>query len=209
MLRPAVLILALAAATPALAEGCRGADPLGPEHETPITVPSFDAWLLDEAVRFYTNAERCRRGLIPLRRDRALMRAARDHSRDMARLDFFDHQSPVPGRRRLLDRFTAAGVNFRAAGENIFMTALHAFGTRRYYIVDRGRCHFVFRRDGPRIPRHSYASLARYLVEGWMASPGHRENILGSDWLRIGHGMAYRADPGHCGDLYITQNFAR
>ena len=46
-------------------------------------------------------------------------------------------------------------------------------------------------------------SIARALVDSWMGSEGHRENILNSDYDRIGVGVAYD------GTLYYlaTQNF--
>ena len=46
-------------------------------------------------------------------------------------------------------------------------------------------------------------SIARALVDGWMDSEGHRENILKQDYDRIGIGIAYD------GETYYlaTQNF--
>lgn len=206
---PALIVALLLTmfAAPALAD-CPGIPPPGPEADAPIRGAIFDAILLDEAVRYYTNRERCARNLIPVRRDTALIRAATIHSADMARLDFFAHESPVPGRTSLIDRFQAAGVRFEAGGENLFRTSLYDFGPGRFYILDLAACRFSFSPRGPDIPRHSYRSLARHLVEGWMQSPGHRENILARDWLRVGHGMAFRPDAENCGELFVTQEFA-
>ncbi len=47
-----------------------------------------------------------------------LAAAARDHSRDMKRLKFFSHTSPVPGKRSFFDRAKRFGV--RASSENIY-----------------------------------------------------------------------------------------
>ena len=46
-------------------------------------------------------------------------------------------------------------------------------------------------------------SVARAMVQAWMESPGHRENILRTQYARIGVGVAYD------GTLYYygTQNF--
>ncbi len=203
-----LILYPVLAAPAALAQGCAGATPLTAKHDETIPGKHFDPWLLDEAVRFYTNAERCRRGLIPVRRDTSLMRSATGHSQDMARLNFFDHVSPVPGRRGLGERVEAAGGHFEAAGENIFRTSLRAFPAETFYVIDQGACHFTSRPGGPRIPAHTYRSLAQHLVAGWMASPGHRDNILDRDWTRVGHGMAFRPDPSICGELFVTQNFA-
>jgi len=45
--------------------------------------------------------------------------AARGHSADMSRLGFFDHFSPVPGKRAPADRIRAAGYSFSGCSENI------------------------------------------------------------------------------------------
>jgi uncharacterized protein YkwD len=49
--------------------------------------------------------------------DPALCKAARDHSSDMARLEFFDHESPVEGKRTPSDRARLAGTT--GGAENI------------------------------------------------------------------------------------------
>ncbi len=52
----------------------------------------------------------------------------------------------------------------------------------------------------------SYLSLeevATRAVDGWMESPGHRENILNPTYDRVGTGVAISEDE----EVYITQNF--
>ncbi len=61
-------------------------------------------------------------GLNALRIDLALTAAARDHSKDMETLDFFDHESPVPGKKTFSDR--AERFRTEASGENIAMGTL-------------------------------------------------------------------------------------
>jgi uncharacterized protein YkwD len=46
-------------------------------------------------------------------------------------------------------------------------------------------------------------SIATDVVEGWMNSPGHRENILTSSFDLEGIGL-YQGDDGA---LFVTQNF--
>ncbi|GHG53888.1 CAP domain-containing protein [Streptomyces griseocarneus] len=64
-----------------------------------------------------TNAERAAAGLPPLAADPRLAVAARDHSTDMARRDFYSHTTPEG--REPWDRARAAGAAHRAIGENI------------------------------------------------------------------------------------------
>ena len=69
-------------------------------------------------------------GLRVLAIDLKLAAAARDHSRDMERLNFFSHTSPIAEKRSFTDR--AARFGTRASGENIF----------------RGRTDGLFAHDG-------------------------------------------------------------
>jgi uncharacterized protein YkwD len=58
---------------------------------------------------------------------------------------------------------------------------------------------------GP-IPVKNYVSpeqIATSTVDGWMKSPGHRENIVNRDYDRVGTGVAISKDE----KVYITQNF--
>lgn len=66
-----------------------------------------------------TNLYRIVFGRAPLKIDAKLCEAARDHSKDMKEKDFFDHVSPVPGKRTVGDR--AARMGTSAGGENIFV----------------------------------------------------------------------------------------
>ncbi|MGI8641675.1 MAG: CAP domain-containing protein [Pyrinomonadaceae bacterium] len=48
-----------------------------------------------------------------------------------------------------------------------------------------------------------YANPLEFVVEGWMKSPAHRENILNNRWQESGIGIAITAD----GTYYFTQVF--
>lgn len=97
------------------------------------------------------NAVRAQNGAPPLRVGRALTRAARSHSADMARRGYFDHGAFVQRLRRF-------GVRAPYVGENL------AYGT------------------GP--------LAAMQIVQMWIASPPHRQNLLDSKFRRIGVGVA-------------------
>ncbi len=58
---------------------------------------------------------------------------------------------------------------------------------------------------------HDAEEAARELVQGWMDSPGHRENILDRESRRIGVGIAIRqgSEYGYVSEtIYATQNFS-
>lgn len=65
------------------------------------------------------NAMRVMCGLRPLLFDPKLCATAVDHSKDMERLNFFAHESPVEGKKTPWDR--AARFGTTASGENIYM----------------------------------------------------------------------------------------
>ena len=108
------------------------------------------------------NLERRGRGMRRLRLSKRLSRAARRHARDMARRNYFSHNS-LSG-ASFVARIKRAGYLHGArswrAGENI------AWGT------------------GTR-------ATPRSTVQAWMNSPGHRANILNRRFRHIGIGVAY------------------
>lgn len=77
------------------------------------TVPAEEA----EGVRDL-NEMRMLLGLAPVLIDPKLHEAARGHSKDMATLKFFSHESPVPGKKTPWDRAKLAGTT--ASAENIY-----------------------------------------------------------------------------------------
>jgi uncharacterized protein YkwD len=130
------------------------------------------------------NQERRKLGLPLLKISPALAEVARAHSREMAAKGFFDHESPTPQRRTLMQRYR---LKFkrppRLVAENIYKL------------------------EGPSFYRMS-ADDFRRAHTGWMNSPGHRANILRTSPSggpsEIGVGIFVRN-----GSFWATQNFAR
>lgn len=67
----------------------------------------------------YTNVERSKNGLKPLEISQPLMKSAQVKSDDMAKNNYFSHNSPTYGTP--FELMTAQGITYRAAGENIAM----------------------------------------------------------------------------------------
>jgi hypothetical protein len=65
-----------------------------------------------------TNLARRQNGLPPLLLDPRLSRAAREHSMDMVKYDFFSHESPLPGKKAPNDRARRHGTS--GGTENIY-----------------------------------------------------------------------------------------
>lgn len=68
------------------------------------------------------NAYREALGLLPLEIDVRLVKTARGHSQEMARLGYFSHESPTPGRTSFSDRMRLEGYT-AGGGENILKGA--------------------------------------------------------------------------------------
>jgi uncharacterized protein YkwD len=128
------------------------------------------------------NAERRRRGLRPLRRDRRLGRAARRHARDMDARNYFNHTSRSGA--SFVDRIRRAG---------------YLRGARRWTVGE----NLAWGSGGLGSPRS--------IVRAWMNSPGHRANILNRRFREIGVGISPGAPVSGVGNgaTYATSFGAR
>ena len=167
-------------------------------HPRPAAVRAIVGDELAAAVHQRVNVERARAGLAPLAWQAGLVGAARGHSLDMARREYFSHTAPDGG--TFSSRYAAAGFKcmvpigpsrFATGGENLAQTHLFA---GHQVAEDRSRTPFGWR---------TTAEIADRIVQGWMESPGHRENILRAYWRSHAIGVAF--DPS--GKVFATQNF--
>jgi len=79
---------------------------------------------MEQAIVDLINEERTAEGLPPVAADSRLTQAARQHSQEMAELNYFSHESPEEQYRTLPMRLEHAGVgNYGWAGENIAMSS--------------------------------------------------------------------------------------
>lgn len=123
----------------------------------------------------YTNQARIAEGLPALTSESRLAEVAQAHSQNMAEQNFFSHID-LQGKNhqnRLDQRYPGL---VHSSGENI----------AKYPVI-----------------RGSDQDLARRLVDGWLASAGHRENIMRTSYTRLGIGLAQQDNY-----VYATQLFA-
>lgn len=130
-----------------------------------------------EMVFQYTNRERENEDLPSLRRDSVLTEAACEHSRDMIRRSFFRHENP----------------DGETPSDRVGKRHRRMIGESGENIVGQG---------GSELERGE--RLARQLVDQWMESPPHRENILRSKFTHVGV-CVVQADK----TIRATQVFAR
>jgi uncharacterized protein YkwD len=106
------------------------------------------------------NEQRARHGLRPLGLNGRLSQAAHRHAADMARRNYFAHDTPGGG--SFVDRIRRAG----------YLT-----GARRWTV-------------GENLAWGSHGrSAPRVIADMWMNSPGHRANILSPAFREIGVGV--------------------
>jgi uncharacterized protein YkwD len=163
--------------------------------------------LLDKAILSELNVQRCKAGLPALKASTDLRQVAEVHSRWMARTSKVSHQSTVAGQSTLKARLSSSGLRVRAGSENLAMVHRYALDGMQFRIRDASSCSFATA-GGQAIPMHSYASLARHAVTLWMASSGHRRNILDRKVTMVGSAAALNASAPNCGQIFLSQNFA-
>ena len=180
-----------------------------PARAAEIVVPTtrINQALFNDAVRAEVNYHRCRAGLRSVGdAGSSVVGVARGHSNWMASRQVLSHRSTVPGKASLSQRIKASGVSFRTGSENIGMVHRYRIDNRRFKIVDSGSCKFATNSGQP-LPPHSYATLARHIVQLWMDSPGHRKNILDRRASHTAVAVAFDPRAQYCGRYWVTQNF--
>lgn len=183
----------------------------GPERQTPagsagepatVATGGSDDEVVDGAnetrierlVHAEVNERRADRGLSRLAYDPALAAIADDYSVAMAQRDFFAHVDPDGD--DFADRYEEAGYRCRVStGGNRYATGgenLAQSWWERQVRTDRGTAYYDTERG-----------LAEGVVDQWMNSTGHRENILMPHWEHEGIGVDITAS----GKVLVTQNF--
>ncbi|WP_241692967.1 CAP domain-containing protein [Haloarcula limicola] len=147
----------------------------------------IDISAVEMAIHEEVNQRRTANGLGQLEYRSDLVEVARYHSKDMASKGYFSHDSP--NGESLGDRYQRFGINC-AGGENI------AYTYWEENIQSEGRLLYY----------DSEQDVAIGLVNQWMNSTGHRENILRERFQSEGIGISV-AEVDGATRIYATQNF--
>ncbi|MBN2417273.1 hypothetical protein JXO52_15660 [bacterium] len=174
-----------------------------------IDPDNIDLELLADCIIYHTNAARRAGALGECSPDRQLTAVASAHSLEMATLNYFSHESPVRKNLTLDHRLKNAGIFLPGTtfGENLGVDFILALSEVPYYTeTHRGRTYYYNWQTKEKIKAQTYRQFARNMVKNWLASPGHRENLLEPRFNKIGIGVAAGRYRGHAA-LYVTQNF--
>jgi len=172
--------------------GC-GPNPLQPYQAQPYPPPAWgfqtqapvQPWsqasvhLRDVEARIwrFTNDVRQQYGLPPVGQEGALSRVSQAYSMDMLVRHFFSHTNPegLTAGERLKPFYSGPIYGW---GENIW--------------------------EGSNLSAADREALARAIMNSWMSSPGHRENILCPDYTHLGVGVAASGREIRATQLFAT-----
>jgi len=161
--------------------------------------PEINITALEKKVHELTNTERKKYGIKELKYDNKLNNIAREHSKDMAKNNFFEHDNlkgEDPSTRASKAGYSCyknyGSYYTKGIAENIFQTWTYS-SYSTYGSSD----------DGFNYEWTSVDKMAKEIVDGWMNSPGHRENILTKTYDKEGIGVAIASNEA----VYVTQNF--
>ncbi|HCU25923.1 MAG TPA: hypothetical protein DF383_12975 [Deltaproteobacteria bacterium] len=126
-----------------------------------------------------SNQERAKNKGVPFQAfqsEAILVRAARDHSRDMLRRNYLSHFSPE--KKSVVDRVKKYQPQLRRSlGENL---------------------HTITSAQGLTDP----PAIVTQMMEDWMHSPSHRKNILSKDYKFLGVGCASTKQTIFCTQVF-------
>lgn len=157
------------------------------EHQSPPSDSdgeSFSVHRVERLVEEEVNEIRATEDLSTLTPRADVARVARNHSQDMYEADYFSHVTPEGDTPQ--DRIDTDGVSC-TVGENIAFVWYEP--------------HLPPGHSGQGL--ESEEDVASFLVEQWMESPGHRENILTGPYRSHGVGV-YLGDEG---EVLATHKF--
>lgn len=146
----------------------------GPEHSKAEQIERF--------IHTLTNQYRHAAGIPPLEQVLAIDAIARSHSQDMLQRNYFSHDTPE-------------GLDPTNRGNLAGYDCIKDYGS--YYT--EGLAENISWYSGT---WYSAEFIAGEIVDGWMDSPGHRQNIMDPNYDRLGVGVAIDS-----GNVYATQNF--
>ena len=173
-----------------------------------IDMSNINYQLLNAAIFFETCRQRILNNLKPFKYSPALEKSAFEHSKDMVKYNFFSHTSLVRGKESMGARLFIVGITNAYSSENIadIFGIQYQSGVPIPQPKDR-----VFKyQDGTVIQKHTYLSLAKSFLNGWMNSPGHRINILNPKYHYLGCGAYHYINSKFYNiDMFkATQNFS-
>ncbi|MGB9966101.1 CAP domain-containing protein [Halobacterium hubeiense] len=154
---------------------------------------------IEERIHQQVNEERANRSVARLDWDADLAAIAQGHSTQMANEQFYAHESPSG--ETFEDRYEDAGYACRIPlGNGQYAVGSENLGSTYAYIM-------IETEDGA-TQYDTNEEVADAIVQSWMTSKPHRENLLKPYWDDHGIGVSLRERTQDSGvRVYVTQNF--
>jgi uncharacterized protein YkwD len=179
----------------------------------PIDARNPSNVLIDAALFHATNEQRIKYNLPAFSYNFLVHKAAIGHSEDMIEQDFYNHVNPYT-RRKLEDRIISYTIEFKRMAENIAQHDLIETGKNPNYCFQfpKGDNDFIYRDCQTKQPLQmmTYAKFARNVVNAWMNSPHHRDNIMDVRYKAMACSAKFSKNSyktKNCPFARITQNF--
>ena len=165
------------------------------QRHMPIQLEAFHAQVLQTRLCDEVNRIRRMKALPSLNTAPWLTQAAQEYALYLSKSSYFDHVHPSdPTRETPLKRAVAAGSPYMSTAENLAkIAALKSnYNQKTFFIITTTPPRFSTSRGGPALELHTYQSASEQLVEGWMNSTSHRENIFSHEWTTTGCGVSIK-----------------
>lgn len=156
--------------------------------------------LLDAAIFQATNEQRLKYNLRIFVHYLPLYKATIIHSEEMIERDFYNHNNPYSHEiKTMQNRIENQTHEFRAMAENIAQHDIIETGKSTRFCFqppkNNGEYLFVDCQSKKPLSMMTYSVLARAIVNGWMNSPHHRENILNPTYTSMACAARLSKDP--------------
>jgi uncharacterized protein YkwD len=190
-------VLALALLVSGCVGGATSDTEPSPDATGSVSVDAVNTTEIEQAVHYYVNQERTTRGLEPVDWNSTLADVAQYHSNDMAMHRYAAHTAPDGETMRdRYERFdipckVKTGDEYALGGENLVTTYADSRMQTKNGIVDHNG---------------NETDIARGIVNSWLNSPAHRDNMLNPIWTQEGVGVTTELVDGNI-KVYATQNF--
>jgi uncharacterized protein YkwD len=175
-----------------------------------IDFDKIDFDLLSAAVFHETNKRREKEKLPPLRDHAKLREVALMQATIMARRGSISHVNPaLPEKETPRMRFQLAGLKPAFGAENVATAFGLNYKEDEPVYIREGNGKKIFSRepDGQPIEMHTYVSFAEALLDSWMASPHHRENIVSTKAELLGASCQPKTNDIGMPMFYCAQEF--
>jgi uncharacterized protein YkwD len=181
--------------------------------QEPVNIDNPDYHLLNAAVFYHTNAYRQKMKKPLLQFSPELRNAALHHSLQMSEKGFYNHNNPFDKKmREPVQRIRNFGLESNYYAENINKEFALDYNEGKYFDKDSlGWYYLEMGVKGAYIPMLSYFELAKRIVQSWIKSKPHQQNLLDRNFSHLGCAVVFDKKTIRNRDMpkvIATQDFA-